>query len=140
MLPISIAFTMTDAVAAQAARELWFSLARRLFTPAFLGLTALVALLFTLALQRHASWPWLLLTGLSPAILIVLVIGWAAGLWWIQHAVTRRLNHLPHREVVVELTASHLGFQTATERLQVGWTELKAVKALPSNGLRFTAR
>jgi hypothetical protein len=46
--------------------------------------------------------------------------------------VKRRLNHLPHREVVVELTASHLGFQTATERLQVGWTELKAVKALPS--------
>jgi hypothetical protein len=74
---------------------------------------------------------WLLLTGAGPALFAAVIVAWASGLWWVPRAMRRRLAHLPHRQVTVEFTAADLVFQTATERLQVVWSELKEVRALP---------
>jgi hypothetical protein len=64
---ISLAFEMMDAVAFGASREAWLSVGRRLFTPAFLSLTAGVGILFALAVQRGAALAWMLLFGAGPA-------------------------------------------------------------------------
>lgn len=59
------------------------------------------------------------------------IVAWVSGLWWVPRTIRRRLAHLPHRQVTVEFTTADLVFQTATERLQVVWSELKEVRVLP---------
>lgn len=131
LFPISISFEMTDSVASAAAREAWLAVGRRLFTRGTLVLMAAVALIFALAVQRQAPVWWLLLTGTAPVLFALVVIGWGGALFWAPIAMRRRLAHLPHRQVTVEFNASQLAFQTATERLEVAWSEVKVVRPLP---------
>jgi len=99
VLPISLAFTMSDAVATQAVRVRRFGLGRRPFTPGFLGLGAGIAPLFVLALESHAPWPWLLLTGATPAILALVVLARRASLWWAGRVVIQRRDRRWHEPI-----------------------------------------
>lgn len=132
MLPLSLTFEMTDPVATQASRESWRALARTLFTPGTMALIGIVTVIFVLAWRQHAHWLWVLTTAIGPALYLLLASAWAVGLWWLPHATRKKLAHLPHRRVVVELTESELILQTATERLAVSWSEVKEVRELPS--------
>lgn len=123
---------MTDALAAQAAREAWLALGRRLFTIPTIGLVAASAVIFRLALRGVPPWWWLLLTGAAPALFALLVVGWTLGLWWAPRVMRRKLNHLPHRRVLIELTAPELTVQTATEQLRLRRTEVRSTRFLPS--------
>lgn len=69
---------------------------------------------------------------MPPVLFGVVVLGWLGALWWFPRAAIRRLVRLPHRHVTVEFSEPNMVFQTATERLEVSWGELKEVKALPN--------
>jgi hypothetical protein len=132
VLPASVSFEMTDAVAGRATRENWRALARRLFPLSTIAITAVASVLFLLAWRSHASVWWVVLIGACPVLMALVVIGWLAGYWWMPRAVRRRLAHLPHRQVTVDFTTEGLAFQTATERLAVTWSEVKAIDPLPT--------
>lgn len=122
---------MTDAVATQAARERWLAVGRRLFPPGTVVFALITAIIFFSALQRSAGLLWLLLSGTCPIVISLLAVGWLTGLWWVPRAVRGRLAHLPHRQVAMEFRAEGLAFQSATERLEVAWSELLEIRQLP---------
>jgi hypothetical protein len=130
MQPVKVTFEMTDDVAVLAARESLRSFGRRLFG---WGATALIvadALVLLLAVVRDGHWLWLVGAGAPLALFAVLLVGWFGMYAWLPHAVTRRLAHLPHRTVTVELSDATVAFSTATEQLSVAWSELKEVRRL----------
>jgi len=128
----STSFDMTDQLATRAAREHWRAVGRRLFTPGALVITAASAALFALALRKHASAWWLLLSGTGPSLLAIVATGWLTGFWWAPRAMRRRLARLPHRTVTLQCTPASLVFQTATERLELAWSEVALVDQLRS--------
>lgn len=122
---------MADEVVSRAVREQWLCLGREHFTPSGLLIVAACAAIFWLTLDRQATWfSWLL--GAPVAIFGCLMLGWLAAFSWLPSVARRKLAHLPHRRIDVEITASKLVFQTATERLAVDWVELKELRELPN--------
>lgn len=132
IIPLSLAFEMTDDVAARATRENWLAQGRRLFTPGTLVLVAVTAVIFLGALRGDSHWLWVGLTGTPPVLLAIMVIVWAGGLWWAPRAARRKLVRLPNRRVTVELTEAALVLETANERLAVKWIEARELRPLPS--------
>ncbi len=131
MLPTTLTFEMTDDLASRAAREQWRVASRRLFAPGGLIVVALSTALFVAAIRAHA-WGWAVAAGISPFLLLVVLLIWLAGFWWVPRSVRRRVARLPSREVTVRFDAAGVGFYTALERLDLAWSEVMAVDALPS--------
>ena len=126
----SISFEMTDTTMTQAVKEECRAFARDHFKPRDLLLVAASTVIFVVALTRGSHWLWWL-AGIPAAILVTLGLGWVAAYLWLPRLARSRIAHLPHRTVNVEIAEEHLAFETATERLQVKWNELKSLKRLP---------
>jgi hypothetical protein len=131
MFPIQVGFRMTDEEVERACRESGRALGRDLFSP---GLLLLVGFCLAVVLLNVGDgWDWLLLLFAAPVALFgLLLAGWLALLWWMPYFACRRLSHLPHRGVNLELDNETLVFETATERLELAWVELKQVRELRS--------
>jgi hypothetical protein len=127
----SITFEMTDAVMTQAVKEECIVFAREHIRLRELLLVAASAAIFFIALDRGSHWLWWL-AALPAGMFALLTLGWFAGYLWLPRLARSRIAHLPHRNVQVEMADEHLAFETATERLQVKWNELKNMKRLPS--------
>lgn len=130
MPPFSIHFEMTDTLIAQATREDCITVARehiRLFD--MLAIMASTAI-FVRAVWLQSHWIWWI-AGLPIVIYGILALGWCIAFLLLPRIAIKRLVHLPHRRVQVEMSDDHLSFQTAHERLEVTWDELKFLKHLP---------
>ncbi|MEP6474032.1 MAG: YcxB family protein [Gemmatimonadota bacterium] len=112
-------------------RERWYVVGRKLFRPSTLVLVALCAALCVAAVSRHAPVWWLLFAGACPAIMLIVAAIWLSGLWWYPRAIRRRLARLAHRRVTIDFTIAGLTFQTAVERLEIAWSELRSIQPLP---------
>ncbi len=130
MQPITVTFEMTDDVAVRAAQESLRAYGRHLFGLPVTVVIAAAALALMLAVMRDAPWPWIAGTAIPLAVYAVVLVVWFAVYAWLPGAVVRRLAHLPHRRVTVELTETTVGFGTATEQLSVAWSEVKALRRL----------
>ena len=142
MSRISISFEMSDAVMMQAVREDCVSAAREYFKPRDVLLILASAGVFALAMVRESHWIWWI-AGLGPLVFVLLGVGWLIFYVWLPRAARAKLAHLPNRRVRIEASDETLSFQTATERLEVVWGELKALKRRPNFwlvGLRSGAR
>jgi hypothetical protein len=129
MFPILVGFKMTDDEIARACKESAQALGRELFTPVMLLLVGVCATIVLLNADR--GWDWLLLLMAAPVLLFgLLFAGWLSLLWWLPYVSRRRLTHLPHRGVNLEIGDDRLVFETATERLELDWVELKQVREL----------
>ena len=126
-----ISFEMTDAAMTQAVKEECIVFAREHFGLRELLLVAASTAIFLVALYRDSHWLWWL-AALPAGIFAALALGCFAGYLWLPRLARSRIAHLPHRTVQVEVADEHLAFETATERLQVKWNELKSLKRLPS--------
>ena len=126
-----ISFEMTDAAMTQAVKEECIVFAREHFRLRELLLVAASTAIFLIALYRDSHWLWWL-AALPAGMFALLALGWVAGYLWLPRFARSRIAHLPHRTVRVEMADEHLAFETATERLQVKWNELKDLKRLPS--------
>jgi hypothetical protein len=128
---------MTDGLIAKAARENCFAFAREHFKPRDL-LVVLGSLgVFILAVSRNGHWLWWI-AAFPPAVYAALAVGWLAALWWLPRHSVAKLARLPSRSVSFELSDSNFAFVTALERWEVAWSELKALKRLPSFWLLCT--
>jgi hypothetical protein len=128
---ISIGFEMSDALMMQAVREDCISAARESVAPRDILIVGASTAVFALAVIRESHWLWWL-AGLPPVVFVLLGIGWLLGYLWLPKAAREKLAHLPNRQVRIEATDASLAFQTATERLEVAWAELKALKRRPN--------
>jgi hypothetical protein len=121
---------MSDALMRAATREAYIAKAREQVSAWHGVLLVCSTAIFALAVARDAHWLWWL-TGVP--LLVAAVIG---GIWLVLIAIVprsapRRLERLPHRQVRVVL-GPRVVFETANERLEVAWREVKAIRALPS--------
>lgn len=126
----SISFEMTDATMTQAVKEECRAFASDHFRLRDLLLIAASTVVFVVALTRDSHWLWWV-AGIPAVFLVTLGLGWVAAYLWLPRLARSRIAHLPHRTVNVEVAEEHLAFETATERLQVKWNELKSLKRLP---------
>jgi hypothetical protein len=131
MTRISIVFEMSDALITKAVREDCLAYAREHLSVRDVLVILGSAGVFALALFRDAHWLWWI-AGLPPLIYALLGLGWVFAFLWLPRAAVSRLAHLPDRGVMVDASESSLSFQTATERLEVAWDELRALKRRPS--------
>jgi hypothetical protein len=131
MPSISVAFEMSDGLVEQAVREDCIAVAREFVVIRDLLVVLASAGVFVLALVRGGHWLWWL-AALPAAIYLLLGTGWLLARMWLPRVAKARLAHLPNRRVQVEATDAALSFQTARERLEVAWTELKALKRRPN--------
>lgn len=131
MSEISIGFEMTDALIAQAVREDCVAVARERIALKDILIIFASTLVFALALHRESHWLWWL-AGLPAVVFALLGIGWVLSYLWLPRVAKSKLACLPNRRVQVEASEAALSFQTATERLEVAWAELKAFKRRPS--------
>lgn len=131
MSEISFGFEMSDALISQAVREDCVAFARESFAPRDALIVLASTAVFALAVARESHWIWWL-AGLPPAFFAVLGIGWLLAYFWLPRMARSKLAHLPNRYVLVAVSEAALSFQTATERLEVTWAELKAVKRRPN--------
>lgn len=121
---------MTDAVMSAAIREYVIALGRAWFRPRNLALVAGSGAVALLGFEREAAWfGWL--AAAPVAIFGALLAGWLVGLWWLPREGVRRIAHLAHRNVAVECADDALAFATASERLEVAWREVVAIRRLP---------
>ncbi|MFO1314666.1 MAG: hypothetical protein U1F58_03600 [Burkholderiales bacterium] len=130
MAPIHVAYEMTDAVMTGAVREWMRALARDWFRPRNLVLVALCAAIAVRGFLQGGHWlGWL--AAVPVACYAALFAGWLVARWWLPRAGLRKLAHLPHRRVDVDFTDGTLAFATATERLEVAWSEVVEIRELP---------
>jgi hypothetical protein len=131
MSPLRTSFQITDEVMTCAVKEDLVAFGRRHLRFRDGLVVALSTLIFVLAVSSTSHWGWWL-TGI-PTLLFVLVwsICFVTYLFW-PRAMRSRIQHLPHRTVVLELGADHVSISTATEDLQVAWSEVVAINELPS--------
>jgi hypothetical protein len=122
---------MTDALMTRAVREELAAIARKHVKLWHVPLIACAAAIFYVAVTRDSHWFWWI-AGIPTVIYSLLLLGWIVAWWWVPRTAARRLAHLPHRRVSVEVADPRLVFQTATERLEVTWEELTALRRLPS--------
>lgn len=131
MTPLSTSFQMTDAVMTRAVQEEVIAFARKHWKPRDLLVIAASAAVFVAAVRTGSHWLWWL-AGLPMALFVPLWLIWlGAYLLW-PGFMRSRLQHLPHRTVILELSAEHISIESATEKLQVRWSELKVIKELPT--------
>lgn len=131
MEPINVTYDMTDAVMAEGTRESLRALGRDWFRPRNLAVVAASGAIGALGLAQGGSWlAWIAVV--PPVIFAMLFAGWLTAYWWLPRAGRRKIAHLPHRRVVVDLAGETLAFTTATERLEVAWSEVLAIRRLPS--------
>ena len=130
MTPITVTFEMTDEVAVRAAHESLRAYGRRFFGLWATAVIAADALVLMVAVMRDANWMWVAGTAAPLVVFAVLLIVWFAVYAWLPGAVIRRLRHLSHRTVTVELAEKTVGFGTATEQLSVAWSEVKEIRRL----------
>ena len=137
MTRITIDYELSDAAATQAVREDCLAFVREHFSAKdallVLGSTAV----FAAALVRDGHWLWWLwwlwwLAGLPIIIFSLLGLVWLFFLLWLPNAAIAKRKHLPNRRVRVEASAERLAFRTATELLDVAWSEQKALKRRPT--------
>ena len=129
--PIHVTYDMTDAVMAGAARDWLRALGRDWFRPRNLVLIAICAAIAVRGYLQGGHWlGWL--AAVPVACYAALFAGWLAARWWLPRTGLRKIAHLPHRRVDVDLTDGTLAFATATERLEVAWSEVVAIRQLPS--------
>lgn len=131
MSALAIEFEMSDALISQAVREDCMAFASEHVSLWDMAVISGSAAVFALAVARESHWLWWI-AGVPPAIFAVLGIGWLFAWLWLPRYARSRLAHLPNRRVRVEASATVLAFQTATERLEVAWGELKALKRRPN--------
>lgn len=129
MEDIEIRFEMTDALIARAIREDSVATLRDLFKLRDLLIIAASTALFAWAVATHSHWIWWI-AGLPIAIVALILLVWLAAYAFLPGLAASRTAHLPHRTVTVALTDPGLAFHTATERLDVDWSEVKAIKRL----------
>lgn len=125
-----ISFEMSDAMMSQAVREDCVALAREYVSVRDLLIVLASTGVFALAVLRDAPWVWWL-AGVPTLMVALLALGWLAAFLWLPRAARNKLAHLPNRNVVVDANDATLSFTTAHERLEVAWTELKAVRRRP---------
>lgn len=134
MTRITIDYELSDAAATQAVREDCLAFVREHFSAKdallVLGSTAV----FAAALVRDGHWLWWLwwLAGLPIIIFSLLGLVWLFFLLWLPNAAIAKRKHLPNLRVRVEASAERLAFRTATELLDVAWSEQKALKRRPT--------
>ncbi len=131
MTRITIDYELSDAAATQAVREDCLAFVREHFSAKdallVLGSTAV----FVAALVRYGHWLWRL-AGLPIIIFSLLGLVWLFFLLWLPNAAIAKRKHLPNLRVRVEASAERLAFRTATELLDVAWSEQKALKRRPT--------
>jgi hypothetical protein len=130
-MPDSFAFDMTDALMARAVREDCVAIGRELARPRDLAIVAASTILFAVVVDSGSHWAWWI-AGLPIVLVGVILAAWGAAYLWLPSLAASRLAHLPHRHVKVEIADERLAFETATERLEVAWSELKSLKRRPS--------
>lgn len=131
MREISIGFDMTDALIVQAAREDCIAVAREFVSLRDVLIILASGVVFALAVTGDSHWLWWI-AGLGPVYFGILGLGWVVAYLWIPSVAKKRLAHLPNRHIQIEMSDPALSFRTATERLEVAWTELKALRRRPS--------
>jgi hypothetical protein len=128
--PDSFDYEMSDALMRAATREAYIAKAREQMTAWHAVLLVCSTAIFALAVARNGHWLWWL-AGV-PALLAVVIGGiWLVLIAIVSRSAPRRLERLPHRQVRVGL-GPRVVFETANEHLEVAWSEVKAIRALPS--------
>jgi hypothetical protein len=127
MAEFTIAFEMTDDLVSQAVREDSVAGLRELFKLRDLVAIAASTALFAWTIATGSHWIWWF-AGLPAAVLVVVGAIWLGSHLLLPRLARKRLAHLPHRSVEVRLAETGITFQTATERLEVAWSELAKVR------------
>jgi hypothetical protein len=126
-----ISFDMTDALMSRATREYCLSLARELARPRDLLIVLASTALFASVVMSSSHWLWWF-AGLPVILVLVGSLIWVAAFLSLPKLAVSRLARLPHRQVRIEVSEERLSFETAAERLEVSWSELKALKRRPA--------
>lgn len=133
MPPSTLTFEMSDAMITQAAREYCGTFARSTFTPSNLAVAFACVAIVAFTPETDTTWQWLRwLAAVAPVSYAFLFAGWLVALWWLPRLARRRIAHQPHRNVTIAFAAPGLTLQSATERLEVRWTELLEARELPN--------
>ncbi len=127
----SVDYEMSDALIAEAVREDCIAVAREHAGIKELLIVLASAGVFVVARARGSHWLWWL-AGVPPLIFALLGVAWLVAFLRLPKAAAARLAHLPNRHVRVEASEERLAFQTASERLDVAWLELKALRRRPN--------
>jgi len=129
---LTVAFDMTDAVMAGAIRDWLRELGRDWFRPrnlAVIAASGAISALGATDVMQGGNWlAWI--AAIPPVLFVALFVGWAGAFWWLPRAGRRKVAHLPHRRVDVEIADETLAFATATERIEVAWSEVLAIRRL----------
>lgn len=130
MRDISIGFEMTDALIVRAAREDLIANAREFLSLRDLLIVLASGVVFALAATGQSHWLWWI-AGVPPVAFALMGLGWVVAYLWLPRIAKKRLARLPNRHIMIEMSDSTLSFRTASERLEVAWTELKALRRRP---------
>ena len=127
----AILFDMTDSLMSQAAREDCIAFARELIRPRDLPIVLASTAIFIIALSAGSNLLWWF-AGVPPVLVAIAALVWLGFYWWLPRYSVSRLARLADRKVRIEVSDERLSFETAAERLEVAWSELKALKRRPS--------
>lgn len=129
---MTIRFDFPDSLARQASAEYWRSVAKPLVKPGGLLMVLACLAVFLWSCTQSSHWLWLLLCGAGPAIWLAALALWLGMAIWAPRAFIAKLSHLPNRSFELTLADDTVTMRSATERLEVVWSELKELLALPS--------
>ena len=131
MTAIAIEYELSDAQASQAVREDCIAFLRQHLSAKDLLVVLGSTGILVLAVMRDGHWLWWL-AGLPAGIFVGLGMAWLVCFLWLPRAAVARLVRLPHRRVQVYATADSLTFRSATEQLEVAWSEVRALTRRPN--------
>lgn len=129
MTQYSLTFDMTDSLMVQAVREERLAIAREHLRLRELLVILVSTAIFVISVQRNAHWIWWL-AALPGGFFALLALGWIGAYFWRPRSALARVAPLPHRSVRVEMTEERVASETATELLQVKWSEVSSLKRL----------
>ena len=127
----AILFDMTDSLMSQATHEDCIAVARELTRPRDLPIVLASTAIFISALSADSHWLWWF-AGLPAVLVAIAALIWLGVYLWLPMYSVSRLARLADRKVRIEVSEERLSFETAAERLEVAWSELKALKRRPS--------
>jgi hypothetical protein len=130
MTPAAINFEMTDVLISRAIREDRVASLRELLKPRDLLFITASTALFAWAIASGAHWIWWF-AGVPAALLAAIGVFWLVLYFLLPWQARRRMAHLPHRNIEVRLDDAGIAFQTATERLEVVWSEVRDLRRRP---------